>query len=70
MKTTYEEIAELIAERLTERVSTRDLAEYYHDRMVEYCQDDATDDELVELAVDLGIIGKDETLEFVPETNT
>ena len=70
MKTTYEEIAELIAERLTERVSTEYLEQYYFDAQLDYYENDATDEELAEIAVDLGIIDEDETVEFVPETNT
>jgi hypothetical protein len=64
MKTTYEELAELIAHRLVENVSTRDLEQYYFDAQLDYYENDATDEELAEIAVDLGIIDEDETVEF------
>lgn len=64
MKVTYEEIAHILADKLTDSMSRDDLEQFFYEYHVNYYKKDATDFELHDTAHALGVIGENETLEI------
>ena len=64
MKISRDELADEIAHKFLEAMSTQDLERFYWDHQYEYYQK-AQDDELNEIARYVGIVDENEPLEIV-----
>jgi len=64
MKIPVDEVAALIADKLTESMSNEDLEDFYHDAQYHYYVVDADGTEVLEAARDLGILGEDDEVVY------
>lgn len=64
MQISRNDLADLLANKLTEAVGVDTLAEFYYDYHEEYYYKTAEDSELRGVAIDLGIIDETDTLEI------
>lgn len=64
MKTNYDDLAEMITDKLLESMSREDLEMFFFETYYEHYRKDATDFELEDTARSLGIIDENESLEI------
>jgi hypothetical protein len=64
MKISHRDLVAMIADRLLDSMSTEDLMQFYYETQYDYFDDVATADEMTSTAMELGIIGPDESIEF------
>ena len=65
MKITRTDLADLLANKLTEAVDTQVIEDFFYSHNEEYFRKTAEDTELRVVAVDLGIIDETDTLEII-----
>lgn len=65
MKIALDELAERLADRLTEQQDIRDLEQFFFDHQHRYYLKDATEEQLRQDAINLGIINETDTLEII-----
>ena len=65
MQISRNDLAEMLADRLTEVQDIRDLERFFFDHQHEYYLKDATEEQLRQDAMDLGIIDETDTLEII-----
>lgn len=64
MKTNYDDLAEMITERLMEGMTREDLEMFFFETYYDYYRKDADDIELEDAARSMGIIDENESLEI------
>ena len=64
MKISHNDLVELLVDKMIEQMTLEDYEQFFYDAQMDYFDNSATADEMVATAVELGIIGPDESIEF------